>query len=215
MIETVIGAIAANAVILAALGFLTRSIIIHFLSKDIEKFKNDLEFKAKIELESYRSKLEKEHIRLQISYGGIFEKQANVFIEIYNHILTFEAKIKRCITPLGKPEIAYQEFIEAYQILFSYYERNRILLPKTFEESFEAFTKKLYNAIESKKIIDEQLNRRELLEQLNMLSKENIAGLYQRQDKAYEILDNLPEFRNILTEKLRSLIGINFGEKDL
>lgn len=210
MIETIIGVIAANAILLGVLGFLTRSIIQHFLSKDIEQFKNNLESEAKIEIESYRSKLEKEHIRLQISYGGIFEKQANVIIEIYKLILDFEEKIRFFMTPIDGRDKAYKEFIQSHSVLFNYYEKNRILLPKTFEESFESFLKKIYNAIETHKNVDEQLKRREILERLNMLKEKDIDRLYKRQDKAYEIIDNLPHFRNDLTEKLRALIGLGF-----
>jgi hypothetical protein len=86
MFEAIIGAIAANTIAIAVLAFLARSIIKHFLSQDIEKFKNSLESEAKIEIESYPSKLENEQIRLQISHSGIFEKQAMVIIEIYKLI---------------------------------------------------------------------------------------------------------------------------------
>lgn len=211
MFETIIGAVAANTIVLAILSYLARSIIQHFLSKDIEKFKNKLELEAKTEIESYRSKLEKERIRLQISYGGIFEKQAIVIIEIYKLILDFEKKITSVMTPLGEDkDQLYRDFTESYKVLFNYYEDNRILLPKSFEEAFEAFLKRIYNAINVHKSVSEQLDRRQILERLNILKKEDVERLYSQQDKAFEIIDNFPVFKNNLSEKLRSLIGISF-----
>lgn len=202
MIEIIFGAIAANAIVIAVLGFLARTIIKHFLSKDIERFKSNLESEAKSEIESYRSNLEKERIRLQISYSGIFEKQASVIIEMYKLILDFENKIWSVMTPMADRNELYGAFIESYRALLNYYEINRILLPKTLEDDFENFLKKMYLAVNKHKRAEDQLNRG------YMLQEADFDKLFQQQDQANEIIDKLPAYRRDLTDKLRSLIGV-------
>ncbi|MDD2271525.1 MAG: hypothetical protein PHP95_15140 [Desulfuromonadaceae bacterium] len=202
MIEIIFGAIAANAIVIATLGFLARTIIKHFLSKDIERFKSNLESEAKSEIESYRSNLEKERIRLQISYSGIFEKQASVIIEMYNLILDFENKIWSVMTPIADRSELYGAFIESYRALLTYYQINRILLPKTLEDDFESFLKKMYLAVNKHKRAEDQLNRG------YMLQEADFDKLFQQQDQANEIIDKLPAYRRDLTDKLRSLIGV-------
>jgi len=202
MIEIIIGAIAANTIMIAVLGFLARSVIQHFLSKDIEKFKSNLESEAKSELESYRSNLEKERIRLQISYSGIFEKQATVIIEMYKLILNFENKIRSFMTPMDDLNELYGEFIDSYRVLFNYFEINRILLPKTLEADFENFLKKMYLAVNQHKRVESQIN------QGYMLQEVDFDKLFKQQDQAFEIIDKLPDFRRELTDKLRLLIGV-------
>lgn len=209
-IKIITGAIAANTVIFLILGFLARSIILHFLSKDIVQFKNQLEHKTNLEIESFRSKLEREHIRLQISYSGIFEKQANVILDLYKLIYNLEKKINSYMTPIEGQQKAYSEFIQTHKTLFDYYEKNKILLPKSFEDSFESFLRKIYNAINVHKNSEEQFKHREIMERLKILKQDDIDRLYSRQDKALEIIDNLPNFRGDLTEKLRTLMGINY-----
>ncbi len=202
MTEIIIGAIAANTIMIAVLGFLARTILQHFLSKDIEKFKSNLESEAKSEIESFRSNLEKERIRLQISYSGIFEKQATVIIEMYKLILDFENKIRSFMTPMDDLNELYGAFIDSYRVLFNYFEINRILLPKTLEADFENFLKKMYLAVNQQKRVESQINHG------YMLQEADFDKLFKQQDQAYEIIDKLPEFRRELTDKLRSLIGV-------
>lgn len=73
--QVIIAVIVSNAVALGALGFLFKALIGHLLDKDIS---------------SYKSKLDAENLKLKISYGGIFEKQANVILELYTKLLSLE-----------------------------------------------------------------------------------------------------------------------------
>jgi len=205
MIEIIIGTIAANTLVIAVLGFLARSIIQHFLSKDIETFKNNLESEAKRGIESFKSTLEKERIRLQISYGGIFEKQANVIIEMYKLILDFEYKIRAIMTPLADRKELYGAFIDSYRSLMRHYETNKILLPKEFEEDFEKFLKNMYMAVNQHKNVEDQLSHAYLLQEADF------DKLFKQQDRAYEIIDKLPEIKRKLTDMLRSFLGVSLG----
>jgi hypothetical protein len=59
-------ALGANALVLGVLGYLFKSIITHFLNKDVETFKSTLQSDVTQQVEKYRSELEIERTRLQI-----------------------------------------------------------------------------------------------------------------------------------------------------
>jgi hypothetical protein len=50
IITTIVAAIGGSAVLVAVLGWLARSIIVHLLSKDIEVFKTNLQVESQREL---------------------------------------------------------------------------------------------------------------------------------------------------------------------
>ena len=113
--QIVIAAVVSNAVALAALGFLFKSLIGHFLDKDIN---------------SYKSKLDAENLKLQIAYGGIFEKQANAILELYSKLLSLEFGASS--GNLGTPEQwnAYQNSIQSAA---SFYHEQRVMFPQTLD----------------------------------------------------------------------------------
>ena len=64
--------VGSNAILLGVLGCLCRSIINQPLTNDINY---------------YKVELATQNTRFQVSYGGIFEKQANAKIESYSKLL--------------------------------------------------------------------------------------------------------------------------------
>jgi len=84
---------AVGVALIMALTFLARSITKHFLSKDIEKFKGGLQSSSERAISDYKAGIDKERVRLQISYGGIFKKQAETIIELYRLIASLRLAI--------------------------------------------------------------------------------------------------------------------------
>lgn len=113
--QIVIAAIVSNAVALAALGFLFKSLIGHFLDKDIN---------------SYKSKLEAENLKLQIAYGGIFEKQANAILELYSKLLSLELGANP--GNLKTPE-QWNSYLDSIQSAASFYHEQRVMIPQTLD----------------------------------------------------------------------------------
>lgn len=74
MVEVVLASLLSNAIVLGVIGYLSKSMFTHFLNRDIERFKSEILADASKQIESYKSKLEIERNRLQISYGGIFQR---------------------------------------------------------------------------------------------------------------------------------------------
>ena len=102
--EVVFASIIGNTIVISVLGYLGNALIGNLLQKDlsefnsklekeVDHFKQQLEAKANLELEKYKHDLQKDQLRLQISYGGIFEKQANAILDIYRGLLVVEDNI--------------------------------------------------------------------------------------------------------------------------
>ncbi|WP_374323857.1 hypothetical protein [Azonexus sp.] len=128
-INTFLTALAAQTIVLGVVGFLSKSIVVHFLNKDVELFKSKLQADASKQIEDFKSTLEIERTRLQISYGGIFAKQADVLMRLYELLLNLEAEINSGIVGVAAWN-EYQEKLDAYKI---YYHENRALIPEELD----------------------------------------------------------------------------------
>jgi hypothetical protein len=112
----VLAAVLSNAVALAALGFLFKSLTGHLLDKDIN---------------NYKSKLEAENLKLHISYGGIFEKQAEAIISIYSKLLSLELGANAGSLSTPAQWNAYRDSIQSTS---NHYHEQRVLIPKELDE---------------------------------------------------------------------------------
>ena len=74
IITIIVSSIGGSAILFAALAWLTKSVINHFLSKDIEKFKRELQKSAF------------EH---QIRFSQLHERRANIIADIYGRLYEF------------------------------------------------------------------------------------------------------------------------------
>jgi len=121
---------AVGVALIMALTFLARSITKHFLSKDIEKFKGGLQSSSERAISDYKAGIDKERVRLQISYGGIFKKQAETIIELYRLIASLRLAIERLI---ADGDSAEENFHERWKELYLFTQHNSILYPESLD----------------------------------------------------------------------------------
>ena len=202
MWEAVLGSIAANALALGVLGWLFKSILSHWLDKDVSKFKLEIEENAKRVIASHQSELEKERIRLQISYGGIFEKQANAILQLFTLSVDFEKRVQSATFSTGDKNHEYAQFIECWRNLIDFYEKHKILLPESIEEIFEKFSNGTFWSVEGYRRAEQRISRQNI-------TNEQLDRLFSNQDKALADLSQLPALKKELTSQLRSLVGIH------
>jgi len=74
----IVSSIGGSAVLFGVLGFLTRSIIVQFLNKDIENFKNALQLKA---------------IEHQVRFNSLHAKRAEIIAEFYEKMVVISAVV--------------------------------------------------------------------------------------------------------------------------
>jgi len=198
-IYSIIGIVSANTIVLAILAFLAKSIITHWLNKDVAKFKIEVEQKAKESISSYQSELEKERIRLQVSYAGIFEKQANVIIELYKLLVKFDDSVDFATYSDGDDD--YKIFLDNWRSLVIHFEENRILIPESVDVFIENFHRNVFSGVDGYRRLERQINKQ-------YGNEEQREKLFDRQDKINGELDKIPALKKELSNKLRGIIGI-------
>jgi len=129
LMKEVITTVTSSAVLLGVIAYLLRSIVKHILDKDLKVHATQLQAKADVQMAIFKDNLEKERTRLQVSYGGIFERQADAIIELYGIALAIEGRLNDGIS---KPE-AREELYNLVLRLRAFYHQNRILFPERLD----------------------------------------------------------------------------------
>jgi len=126
----IIKTIGTNAVFLAVVGFVAKSLFNQMLSRDVDKFRIELQATNDKELVKFRSELEKTAFEHQTRFTKLYDKRAEIIGNIYPLILDAEAKcLSLAPTFLDIPEekLISQAF-EVTRDLRTYFDRNRLYL---------------------------------------------------------------------------------------
>lgn len=122
MMESIVVAIISNGIVLAVLGFLFKSLIVHYLDKDIS---------------AYKSQLEATNLRMNISFGGIYAKQAEALASLYSHMLQLELYAEM----IKKPE-DWNSYRDRIRTAANHYHEVRIYIPAPMDDRvLEVLTK--------------------------------------------------------------------------
>lgn len=113
MIEVLTTAIVSNVLVLGILGFLSKNLVTHLLTKDIKNHQNQLEI---------------EKIRFQASFGWVYEKQATVITELYDLILELEGVVNN-----GIDRSKWNDYQDHLGALRSKYHKTRIFIPEELD----------------------------------------------------------------------------------
>lgn len=201
-LNSLVAIISANTIVLAILAFLAKSIVAHWLNKDVAKFKSDVEHAAKESFAIIQSDLEKERIRLQVSYSGIFEKQAETIVELFKLLTNFESNINHALYDKGDKEEDYKNFVESWRELFNFFRINRILLPKALDQLIDKFQSDIFFGVEHYRRLEKRLDR-------HYINQEQMDKIFSQQDAVLKELDNIQKLKEELTRQLRLIIGIS------
>lgn len=204
--EDLLAALGANALILGALTYLVKSFIGLRLEKDVIEFKSDIKRKASEEMERFRAQLEKDRLRIQISYGGIFERQADAILELYGAVVALERGVNEAIKlGVGNIQERRMKLENPLQELNKTFIDKQILLPPVVENAIMAFLAKLPSATLTYILEDTR--------DFSSLSAFQADKAVERQQKALEIiLKEVPQLRGTLIAEMRKVIGVVASE---
>jgi len=110
MVEILTTALVSNVLVLGILGFLSKSLITHLLSKDTKNHQNQLEI---------------ERIRFQASFGWVYEKQASAISELYDLLLELEGMVNN-----GIRRENWNDYTDQLGLLRSKYHKSRVFIPE-------------------------------------------------------------------------------------
>ncbi|MFH2054032.1 MAG: hypothetical protein ABIK96_16375 [bacterium] len=197
-------AIISNSIVLGAIGFLTKSVINRQLDRDTAKFTAELQTQVANEVEKFRSNLETERLRLQISYSGIFEKQADAILELYRMAADFQKMAKWALDQPKEDKKFFAEFMEAWRNLEGAYRRNRVLLPEELDRKFKVFVDDFYSKVF-------QHARREELYRIAKSPAEVERIHFQQEALRTSVEGEMPALLEQMIAIMRDLLGTKFG----
>lgn len=129
--ETILAAIGGTTALLLTAGFLVRSLIVHFLDKDVEAYKVKMQADANRQLEAFKTELRlvefrstKLHDKRAEAVAEIYRRLANLQYAMNDYIWTFEDEAEQKVS---RPEKA-KKLDAARNSFFTYFDGNRILL---------------------------------------------------------------------------------------
>jgi len=92
--------IVPDSVLILAVAWLVKSITTHRLSKDVERFKADLQLDG----ERYKNELSVDAHRRNTVFSRLHERRAEVIAAVYEAVSSAELAVSHYITPFGSPE---------------------------------------------------------------------------------------------------------------
>ncbi len=203
--ETVLAALGANALVLGALAYLFKTLIGARFEKDLAEFKSNVERKASGEMERFRAQLEKDRLRMQISYGGIFERQADAILALYGSVVALERGASEAIHFGGNTQERRTKFENPLWELRKTIIDKQILLPPEVDKAMEAFLGRLPRAVRTYISAESR--------DLTRLSPVEMEKLFEQQEKAMDIIEKeVPELRGKLVAEMRKVIGVVASE---
>jgi hypothetical protein len=142
MFQELITLLGGFAIVAGFCAWLIRAIITHFLSKDVESYKEKLRLENSIELEKLRSSLAKEALEHEVKFRRIDEQIAERLATVYELIFGLFQKTHDYVSPAGnegdKTREEKQELFEkASEEFWTYFSRNRIFIPPRMYEQIK------------------------------------------------------------------------------
>jgi len=143
--EAIVLALGGNALLLGCLAWLTRSVLQHWLTKDVESFKADLLQQFAVQNERLRHDLQTRAIEHQVSFSKLHERRADVVAEAYAKLVEAYWAMQSFASIVewkGEPSKLekYQEAMNKSTDYFRYFDKNRIFLPADVCEELDAFS---------------------------------------------------------------------------
>jgi len=103
--QTIITTLGGTSILVAALAWLTKSIISSTLSKDLEKFKASLKSKGDLAIEQFKSEIQLESQKKIIEYSALHEKRAELIAELYSRLFHINNSIQKVLIKFRHREI--------------------------------------------------------------------------------------------------------------
>lgn len=202
-------AFGGNAVLLAALVWLARSLGSQLLAKDIEKFKSGLAAESAAAAQRLEHDLKLVALEHQVQFSKLHERRADVIAELYGLLVETEWAGQTLVAPLDdspKAELYVTARNRATE-LYRYFCKNRIYLPADLCEKLEQVIPGLQGPVIRFGVYvsgDEGSLSAEILEQkINVWMK-----------AVHYFNSEVPEVRSALEKELRLILGPSSPQRD-
>lgn len=137
-----------TAIAVAALAWLLKSLLVHFLSKDIEMHKATLTAQNALEIERLRGELTKQALEHEVRFRRVDEKVAEHLDQIYRHLFRLYESVCSYVRDLewsSEPpkEEKLKAASEANRAFWDYFLLNRVYVPPSLFQRVRQLADKL------------------------------------------------------------------------
>ncbi len=152
MIENILKFVGGSAVLFAVIAWFVKTLVTHFLSRDIEKLKSALA----LEVQKTNDKIQKETqiniLEHQIRFNKLHERVADVIAEAYAKLYNISKNLNLLIRTdraVDDPDrkISYKQLNESLNDLKEYYPPRRIYFSKSISIQMDLFIHELEKTI--------------------------------------------------------------------
>lgn len=186
------------AALLVATAWLIRSLVVHLLGKDIERFKQQLQIEAEKELTTLRSNLEIENAKLQIKLSVLEAQRISFVEELYGLLVEVSGEADSfAVEPVHEDQDELKKkadsFIDTFFEFYRYFEKHEIFVPEDVANQVKALHDAHFRAA-----LD--IHYKEGEEQGN--------AIMAFKKGAQDILEKSSAIRRNLANELRKLLGV-------
>jgi hypothetical protein len=199
-INDLIGMLGGTTIVLAVVGWLVRSLIVHYLSKDVDAYKERLNSQTQIKIEQLKSELAIAAQTQQIKFSHLHEKQAEAIETLYRDVERSDQLSKLMIGNFAMDCTLNEKIEGAEQIAKEYLEINARFhgFRLYFSEGIcSLFTSYRYSAFEP---------AMKLMDNIPDVEKEKFIQEYLSNVK--EMTVTLEQLKSALQAEFRHLLGV-------
>jgi hypothetical protein len=140
--QTLTAAVLGNAIVLAVLGWLGKSLLEKLIQRDSKRFEIEIKAKADSTIEQLKNELQLRTIEHQIKLAQLHEKRATVIADMNALLAEVMWEAESFLSPMefsGEPDKRqkHQAAMNKLTEFFRYFDKNRIYLPSALCEIME------------------------------------------------------------------------------
>ena len=150
MLKEIIFAISASGIAIAALAWLAKAIVLHFLSKDVETFKAKIQAESEIEIEKLKSALNQTAYEHEVVFGHLHKQRLEAILQIHAALLDVKSAVERVVT-LHQGPIFHEDSItngriaeEKARDFYPLFEQKKLFLDEKLAEEIDALVVKFF-----------------------------------------------------------------------
>lgn len=192
----------APATVIGAITYLSKQFIEGFFKSKQKEYELTLKNRLDTELHTYKEELENENLRFRVKVAGVYERQAEILIELYKRIEDVDCELFNVINYASGNSPIYEKFNNAFRELRTYYRKNKILLPETTDVLIEALINDAFWSAEGHKSAENRLTN------TGVFTEGEIEKIFDKKREASELSKTVPQIKSELTNKLREIIGV-------
>ena len=203
-IEQVITAIGGSAVLFAAMAWLARSIITHVLSKDIDKYKINLQAESQKELVRLQSTLQLVEFEHQVRFSQLHERKVSIIGEMYSRLVRLHKSATDFVKYYQtvndqKKENYLKQLWDSADSHNEYFDRHRIYFQKELCEKIDNFNNKLSEACSKLAFFFQEAEAIEI----------STVQVWEAWNDAMNSMEKeVPDIKRLLEEHFRNELGV-------